>query len=490
MAERWFVCLPEERLEIGEGAIRALYPGVEVVREADAARLRARMLAQVPRHASALVGACPGGMTAVNLAATIARDGHADEVVLVDESPSGSLRSRAAQAGLDRVLSYGDLCDAARAGNDADGATGSSRALEPARVAERGGPSCDPVCDEVPFADAGSLDDVDLGWVDDVLDGLELPEASAIGSDDPAPPSDIAPRASVPPGNLPLAGVADVGARGRDSAPVVVVASGRGGVGKSSLVAVAAHRVASWGMRVAVLDLDLGSGNLFGMFGLQGPADLAALLDGRGLSTRDLVSAGVRVTDDVHLWGPCARPEMAETISPMVEGIIAMLSNEYDLVLVDTSTTWTDAVAQSVQVCDRLLLVSDDRWGAVGAMARTAALAVRLGVARTRIMRASNRCDAREGEEGFLYRADVGLEAAQAFRLLDGGEDVGELLRSGHAADLAVMNNDFSDSAATWLARVLEELGRLPDCKDATESLSARVPRRAHGFFARMREVG
>ena len=84
MAERWFVCLPEERLEIGEGAIRALYPGVEVVREADAARLRARMLAQVPRHASVLVGTCPGGMTAVNLAATIVRDGHAEEVVLVD----------------------------------------------------------------------------------------------------------------------------------------------------------------------------------------------------------------------------------------------------------------------------------------------------------------------------------------------------------------------------------------------------------------------
>ena len=489
MAERWFVCLPEERLEIGEGAIRALHPGAEVVRESDASQLRARMLAQVPRHASALVGTCPGGMTAVNLAATIVRDGHADEVVLVDEAPSGSLRSRAAQAGLDRVLSYGDLCDAARAGHDVDGATGSSWALEPARVAKGGESPCAPICDEIPFAEAEALDDVDLGWVDDVLDGLELPAVPATRSDDLAPP-DVAPRASVPPGGLPLAGIPDVGARRRDSAPVVVVASGRGGVGKSSVVAVAAHRAASWGMRVAVLDLDLGSGNLFGMFGLQGPADLAALLDGRSSSAQGLVSAGVRVADDVHLWGPCARPEMAETISPLVEGIIATLSNEYDLVLVDTSTTWTDAVAQAAQACDRLLLVSDDRWGAVGAMARTAALAVRLGVARTRIMRASNRCDAREGEEGFLYRADVGLEAAQAFRLLDGGEDVGELLRSGHAADLAVMNNDFSDSAATWLARVLEELGRLLDCKDATESLSARVPRRAHGFFARMREVG
>ena len=490
MAERWFVCLPEERLEIGEGAIRALHPGAEVVSESDASQLRARMLAQVPRHASALVGTCPGGMTAVNLAATIVRDGHADEVVLVEEAPSGSLRSRAAQAGLDRVLSYGDLCDAARAGHDVDGATGSSWALEPARVAKGGESPYPPICDEIPFAEAEALDDVDLGWVDDVLDGLELPEVPAVPRDEPAPPPDAAPRASVPPGGLPLAGIPDARARGRDSAPVVVVASGRGGVGKSSLVAVAAHRAASWGMRVAVLDLDLGSGNLFGMFGLQGPVDLAALLDSRGSLKRDLISAGVRAADDVRLWGPCARPEMAETISPMVEGIIATLSNEYDLVLVDTSTTWTDAVAHAAQACDRLLLVSDDRWGAVGAMARTAALAVRLGVARTRIMRASNRCDAREGEEGFLYRADVGLEAAQAFRLLDGGEDVGELLRSGHAADLAAMNNDFSDSAATWLARVLEELGRLPDCKDATESLSARVPRRAHGFFARMREVG
>ena len=481
MAERWFVCASSDCEGRITASVEGLHPGAEVVAEPDSVRLRVRMLAQVPRHASVVIGPGAHGMEPVNLAASLVEDGHADQVILVAPNPSGSLRSRALRAGVSQVLDLGEVSEAVRSDAWAGGATGSSRDGRSTRAAGRKkppSPQDPPSGREFPASEIPFLE-VDDDVIEDV--GLDVPAlnelaASSVASDDqsprerggdptPSPVPDVAethseaPRASIPPRNPLARHVPEVIARGRDSAPVLVVASGRGGVGKSSVVATAACRVASWGMRVAVLDLDLGSGNLFSMFGLRGAADLAPLVDKGDLSAVRVLPLGARPCEGVSLWGPCVRPEMAETVSPLVESLISILANTHDLVLVDTSTTWTDAVAQAAQACDRLLLVSDDRWGAVGALSRTAALAVRLGVARTRIMRASNRCDARAGEEGLLYRADIGLEAAQAFRLLEGGVEVGDLLRTGHARDLAVLRNDFSESAGTWVAKVLGELG-------------------------------
>ena len=198
----------------------------------------------------------------------------------------------------------------------------------------------------------------------------------------------------------------------------------------------------------------------------------------------------MRSGERLSVMGPCGRPEMAERVAPVVSGLIAVLANEFDLVVVDTSTTWTDAVAQAAQACDRLLLVSDDTRPSPASLARVASLAVRLGVARTRIMRVTNRCDPRSRPDVLLHRADVGLETAREFRVLEGGDETGEFVAAGHVADLAVLQGDLPDSVATLLAKVLEEVGRLPDVDDAHTSLAASVPRRGRGLFARMREAG
>lgn len=441
MAERWYVFSGRESGGLVETAVEALCPGADVVREASEEALRERLLSTTPGRASAAVGPGCREVDPVNLAAAIACDGHAREVLLVVDVASGSLRSRAARAGVARVL---DRVEA-------------ERAVGGLRPRGREALAAD---------DAGPIDDPDE----------VLPAAQR----DPSPRHLLAGEAS---GRAPRVD------RREGAAPVIAVASGRGGVGKSSLVATMACVAASWGLRVGVVDLDLCSGNLGGYLGLSEIAALDALDGMTQAGEADIAGLGRPAGEGVTLWGPCRLPEMAEVVSPFVGDVISTVANASDIVLVDTSTTWTDAVAEAVQSCDRLLLVGDERAGTVSSLSRVAALAVRLGVARTRIARATNRLDPHRREEPFLFRADVGLETARSFSVLEGGDEVAECLSAGQAAQLAQGTGEYAASVGSLLAKLLEELGALPDDRRAHAARDREVGKRQRGLFARMREA-
>ena len=437
MAEKIYACAEPASLGALVDGIRAVRPEAVIVPVDDPIKMRVMLLAEIPSQAAAYVGHQGEGIDAVNLAAALVADAHASRVELMCHAPSGSLRSRAARAGIDRVSDI-PAPAAADASLPSAGAPPVAAALGASGEAAHAGPEAGMSADAITSEGAGASGE-------------------------------------------------DQGARilrAEDAGKVLVFASGRGGVGKSTIAATAAQAAASWGLAVALLDLDLGSGNLFGYHGLPKAPDLAKLA---GASEEEIVGAGAHVADGVELWGPCIRPEHAEEVFGHVGDIINALANAYDLVLVDTSTTWTDAVAEAVQDADRLMLVADERAGAIGSLARMAALAVRLGVARTRIMRVMNRCDARRKDEAFLFRADMGLETARSFRILDGGAEVAEVLSSGSAKELDETSGDFFPSVASCVAKVLSELGCLPDEKAAKKACEWRE--RRHGLIFRMREA-
>lgn len=385
--------------------------------------LRRAVFESAPGELGVIVGPAPDGVSDVNLAAALAHDGNARRVVLATAGVSGSLRSRAARAGVDLVVDFEEL--------------GEGPCAEAGRSAADGGP-------------------------------CTLPAAV------PLPTSSSRPEGTAPEGS---------------AAPVLVFCSGRGGVGKTSIVAAAAAQATLWGLRVVALDLDLSCGNLYSCFGLTGGFDLARHgVPGEGGTdaTRGVCVGGA---PSLRVLGPCERPETAELAMPHVGGLLERLSHECDLVLVDTSTTFTDAVAQAAQRSDRLVLVTDTRPGAAAALARMAGLAVRLGVARTRIARLENRTSPRSRMDFALGRAEVGLEAARAFRTFEGGAEVSDLLSSGDALDLAEAGSAFSDSVACVLAQLLAELGRLPPAEGAQQALEADAPGRHRGLLGRLREA-
>ena len=159
------------------------------------------------------------------------------------------------------------------------------------------------------------------------------------------------------------------------------------------------------------------------------------------------------------------------------------------MLLVDTSATFTDAVAQAAQAADRLLLVSDGRPGSLSALARSSGLAVRLGVARTRIARVENRASPRARASLTAGRAEVGLEAARVYRVLEGGAEVAELLAAGQATELVGSGIAFAESVATVLAQLLAELGRLPSCNEAERAAQGPATRRWPAIFGHAREA-
>jgi len=279
------------------------------------------------------------------------------------------------------------------------------------------------------------------------------------------------------------------GGDGQCHAPILTFCSGRGGVGKTTLVATAAAVAASWGMSVGVLDLDLSCGNLFSTFGLARGCDLARLVATGLASPDDIGAIGVSACEGVTLWGPCDLPEMAETAMPLTTELVRAVARVADVVFVDTSTTFTDAVAQAAQESDRLILVSDGSRGSSSALARMGGLAVRLGVARTRIARVENRVNPRAKLDLSAGRAEVGLEAARVLRASEGGDELSDYLASGEVDELVKVGSEFTDSVGTLVAQLLSELGRLPERPEAERALARATMHHRFGLFKARREV-
>lgn len=398
---------------------------VKIVERPDT--LRALASESDPGALEVIVAPVGRGVSDINLAAAIADDGNVRRVILAAREVSGSLRSRAARAGIDLVCDLADF-------------------------------------DEGP--------------------GLAVPRERGV---DPAPPREGASAAGRVRGALgapePIAPDEEVA-----RAPVLVLCSGRGGVGKTALAAGAAATAARWGLRVCLLDLDLSCGNAYACFGLGGGGDLSSL-DLPRIDDQALARSCITAADGVSLAGPCARPEMSELVAPRSGEILECAARSFDLVIVDTSTTFSEAVAQAAQRADRLLLVSDGRPGSLASVARASGLAVRLGVARTRIARMENRVDPRGRPDASLGRSEVGLEAARCYRVVDGGREVADYLASGRVCELCEPGYPFADSLAAVLAQLLAEMGRLPACDEARQACESSRPHRRWPLFAARREA-
>ena len=461
MADVWMGLCAESRQHELMKALKTVDATARLVFVADAEELRARFLRSAGQM-GAIVGMVDEGVSAVNVAAAIARDAMAAQVVLVVRDHAELKRCHAENAGVSNVVVMTDIVSSF---GDLD---------EPELVE-----------DELPTMVAGMRNrrgDVSLLVPDVTSDGARhlAPVSEASQADD----SDGRHRP-------PSAETGDVRTAPRGDGPkcpAIVLVSGRGGVGKTALTAVMAHAAASWGMSVALCDLDLSCGNLYHAFGLRGPVDLAATLEAGWPGREEVLALGEDAGPGIRLWGSCARPEMAETVTPHVKDLLSCLAESHDVLLVDTSTTFTDAVAQAAQACDRLVLVVDGLPGSDVAQARLGALAVRLGVARTRVVRLANRAGRRGREVPAVNHAEVGLETARSLRVTDGGSEVTACLAEGKVEDLFALDSRFVGSASTALAQMLAELGKLPEHPDAKKALS-RLAEKPRWSFGRKREA-
>lgn len=245
-------------------------------------------------------------------------------------------------------------------------------------------------------------------------------------------------------------------------APVVCAVSGSGGCGKSTIVATMAHAASLLGLRAAVLDLDLMFGNLYDLLGVDAPHDMATLIEpsaAGALAEPDIVAASMRVAPGVTLWGPVAAPEKAELMARPVELLLDVLRHESDVVFVDTSVFWGDAVAAAVAASDRCLVVGDAAVSSATSASRVIELASRVGVPRTRMSAVFNRFGARGADEDVAMRFEIACALSSKIRIADGGQDLVALMAFGRADEAVGQTSAFATSVREATREMLVELG-------------------------------
>lgn len=344
--------------------------------------------------------------------------------------------------------------------------------------------ACGDVGASVPYGE--DLLAVDMGYVHGVslADGLDEVEGLVAGdgphvdvtAESPVPPlpfeqpavpawtqhlgaagetGTLRPTSSAP---APLADTASTSHR----APVICAVSGSGGCGKSTIVATMAHAASLLGLRAAVLDLDLMFGNLYDLLGADAPHDMATLIEpsvAGALAEQDVVAASMRVAPGVTLWGPVAAPERAELMARPVELLLDILRRESDVVLIDTSVFWGDAVAAAVAACDRCLVVGDAAVSSATSAARVIELASRVGVPRTRMSAVFNRFGARGADEDVAMRFEIACALSSKIRIADGGQDLAALMAFGRADEAVGQTSAFATSVREATREMLVELG-------------------------------
>ena len=445
---------------------------------------------------------------------TVARltaEGRVSRVVVLIEALDPSDIEGLFRAGATEVIAAHSICGSGHVGEGAvdsdwgvspepdvfvDREPGAPRATRGPRVDDYGkaeaehvrrppGPlACGDVGASVPYGE--DLLAVDMGYVHGVslADGLDEVEGLVAGdgphvdvtAESPVPPlpfeqpavpawtqhlgaagetGTLPPTSSAP---APLADTASTSHR----APVICAVSGSGGCGKSTIVATMAHAASLLGLRAAVLDLDLMFGNLYDLLGADAPHDMATLIEpsvAGALAEQDVVAASMRVAPGVTLWGPVAAPERAELMARPVELLLDILRRESDVVLIDTSVFWGDAVAAAVAACDRCLVVGDAAVSSATSAARVIELASRVGVPRTRMSAVFNRFGARGADEDVAMRFEIACALSSKIRIADGGQDLAALMAFGRADEAVGQTSAFATSVREATREMLVELG-------------------------------
>mgnify|MGYP000421626320 CR=1 FL=1 len=157
---------------------------------------------------------------------------------------------------------------------------------------------------------------------------------------------------------------------------VYAVASGKGGVGKTTTVANLGAVLAEAGHEAVVVDVDLGMGNLAGVLGIDA---------GAGATLNDALAGTAEVPGTVR-EGPAglsvipasdALDDFGKADPTGLPGVLDAL--DADVVLLDTSAGLSHDSVEPLRVADEVVLVSTAERGAIGDTAKTAEVADRVG---------------------------------------------------------------------------------------------------------------
>lgn len=390
----------------------------------------------------------------INLAATLKRDSSDKTVCLVAWRETGSLLSRASAAGIDEVISSGEMArrylgmkrsyrDNPRrrrprhaAGGISPEFGGSGRpAPEEAqervlRVDENEAAQDGEVAAKAPGG--SELEDAwEPSWGQD---GKDAREADAGGEREAA-------RTTM--------------ASGKRGYALTVVSAG-GGAGKSTVAVLSALIAASHGYKTLLIDADLQFGDAAIMLGDEEALPISQVLSDPACMEDQTPSAGRPLL-------VCApeRLEQYELFQAQMPGLVDRARESFDVVVVNTGSFWAESHIQLMEASTNTLFLMDQRPTSVKAVRRALELCARCGVASHPFLFAVNRCS----RNSLLSSIDVScaLNGVPVAELKDGGGEVAELTGAGLAGRLVDERNELCVSLNDFLGRVIPPaLGEAP----------------------------
>jgi flagellar biosynthesis protein FlhG len=148
--------------------------------------------------------------------------------------------------------------------------------------------------------------------------------------------------------------VSDNERRGR----TIAVTSGKGGVGKTCLVANLAWALAQGGRRVLVLDADLGLANLDIVLNLNPSATLHDVLNGTCLLDDAVISGPGGIHVIAAASGTAEYARMTAELGENLPALLAELQRRYDFVMIDTGAGISDVVLYTQSLAQEVLVVA------------------------------------------------------------------------------------------------------------------------------------
>lgn len=138
----------------------------------------------------------------------------------------------------------------------------------------------------------------------------------------------------------------------------IAITSGKGGVGKTNVSVNLGLAFAEQGVRVLLLDADLGLANVDVIFGFRSEATLAEVLEG----SRSLDDVLVEVASNLHVIPAASGVLKLERLSPKelrtLASDLGALSDRFDVLLIDTGAGLTENVLFFSSIADHVLVVA------------------------------------------------------------------------------------------------------------------------------------
>ncbi|WP_372797190.1 MinD/ParA family protein [Litorivivens sp.] len=169
---------------------------------------------------------------------------------------------------------------------------------------------------------------------------------------------------------------------------VVVVASGKGGVGKTNVSVNLAWQLARAGKKVLLLDADLGLANVDILLNLKPKRNLSDVIDGNCSLKDILLEAPGGFTVIPAASGKKSMADMANTQHAGIVMALSELDQDFDVMIVDTAAGISDSVVTFSRASHHVTVVcSDEPTSMADAYALIKVLNKDAGITRFQVLR-------------------------------------------------------------------------------------------------------